>query len=337
MVASRSKRPSQVRQALRGHGLAQNSLVRNEFAGTSLQARALDIGLRATVKPAINIWALAPSLPWPYKVVDHVGRALRSVPGTKRRQITLPNCRAEITTPANVRGDRYMIYMHGGAFIVGGRHLHSQLISRLARDLSTEVIGVDYRMLPKFSIDDGVADCLDAYRHALAEGVPAEQIVFAGDSAGAYLVFMTAIVAGEQGLPMPGAIVSISPPTEFELGTKLGAAASDALFSKYFARKFMGFVAAQPVVPRSLVGANCAGLPPSLIQVSSNEILYADAERFAGELGRAGVSCELQVWHGQVHVFQAAASIVPEAAHALSEVVGFVDRTLAANSAARTA
>lgn len=332
MVASRSARAGYVKQILSGQ-----SLVRTEFSYQSLQSRMLDLGLRATVKPGATIWALTPEFPWPYKLVDHLGRILRSVPGTKRRQIDLPNCRAEITTPANVRSDRYMIYMHGGAFLVGGRHLHSQMISRLARDLSTEVLGVDYRMLPKFGIDHGVADCVDAYRYALAQGIPAEQIVFAGDSAGGYLVFMAAIVAGEQGLPTPGAIVSISPATAFELETKLEKGGNDALFSRFFARAFMKFINDQTVAPRSLIGASCAGLPPSLIQVSNNELLYPDAERFADELALAGVPCELQVWHGQVHVFQAAASIVPESAHALAEVVDFVDRTLAVNSAARTA
>ncbi|MFH5208418.1 alpha/beta hydrolase [Antrihabitans sp. NCIMB 15449] len=334
MVASRRKDASRVRKVAQVR--SEQTHVRNEFTDRSLQSRGLDLGIRLTVRPLIAAWALAPNLPWPYKALDQIGRLLPSVPGTTRRGVFLPNCKAEIATPERVDSDRYVVYMHGGAFLVGGRHLHSQLISRLARDLSAEVLQVDYRMMPDYSIDDGVADCLDAYRYALASGVPAEQIVFAGDSAGAYLVFMTAIVAREQGLPVPGAIVSISPPTEFELESKLRAAHNDAMFTKSFAREFMKMVASR-TVPRSLVGSDCTGLPPSLIQVSDAELLYPDAERFAVELGRAGVSCELQVWHGQIHVFQAAASIVPEAAAALDEVVGFVERTLVANSAARSA
>ncbi|MGV9838939.1 alpha/beta hydrolase [Nocardia niigatensis] len=64
--------------------------------------------------------------------------------------------------------------------------------------------------------------------------------------------------------------------------------------------------------------AHCdlTGLPPTLIQVSDSEMLYPDAVPTAERLRAHGVACELQVWHRQVHVFQAAASIVPEAAAA---------------------
>ena len=314
-------------------------LVRREFTDRSFQSRALSLGILLIVRPLLNAMALTLGAPWPYSAVDHLGRVLRSAPGTTRTPVVLRNCRAEITTPQNVRGDRYVIYMHGGAFLVGGRHLHSQMISHLARDLSAEILGVNYRKMPQHSIPDAVEDCLDAYRHVLASGVRAEDISFVGDSAGAYLVFMTAIAAGEQGLPMPAAIVSMAPLTEFELEMKLAApsAKKDPLFSKLTARRLFELMESLPGTPRPLVGADCTGLPPSLIQVSSTEMLYRDAERFAAELDRFGVPCELQVWHGQVHIFQAAARIVPEAARAMSEIVEFIDRTLAAKSVARPA
>lgn len=314
-------------------------LVRREFTDRSVQSRALSLGIFLIARPLLNAAALALRAPLPYSSVDHLGRVLRSAPGTTRKPVVLQNCQAELTTPHTVRGDRYVIYMHGGAFLVGGRHLHSQMISHLARDLCAEVLGVNYRKMPRHSIPDAVEDCLDAYRHVLASGVRAENISFVGDSAGAYLVFMTAIAAGEQGLPMPGAIVSMAPPTDFELESKVGGASAnkDRLFSKFTARRLFQLMESVPGTPRSLVGADCTGLPPSLIQVSSAEMLYQDAERFAAELDRFGVPCELQVWHGQVHIFQAASRIVPEAAHAMSEIVEFIDRTLAARSVAKPA
>ncbi|CAM3713583.1 alpha/beta hydrolase [Smaragdicoccus niigatensis] len=315
---------------------------RVEFTGGSIQSRVLAATLRNTVRPAINIWALAPHLPWPYQAVDHLGRLLRLTRGTTHRSVSLPNCSAEITRPENVLSDRHVIYMHGGAFIVGGRYLHRQLISKLAASLHSEVLAVDYRMLPKHTITDGVEDCVDAYRYALAQGVPPEKIAFMGDSAGAYLVFMTALVAREQGLPMPGAIVSMAPVVDLDLFVKLDApsARTDALFTQRFALAFHGFVmrrCAEPETRRLPIDEDLTGLSPSLIQVSSTELLYPDAELMANELAKAGVPHQLQVWHNQIHVFQAAASIVPEAARALVEVTQFVEATFAANARQQTA
>ncbi len=51
---------------------------------------------------------------------------------------------------------------------------------------------------------------------------------------------------------------------------------------------------------------------------------YVDAELMARRLQLAGVSAELQVWEKQVHVFQAAAGIVPESGRALAEIGRFV-------------
>lgn len=308
---------------------------RVDFAGGSVASRLLSATLRRTVKPAINVWAIAPELPWPYGVVDQIGRMLPPIRGTKRRTVKLPHASAETTRPAAMRTDRYVIYMHGGAFMVGGRHLHRQLVSRIATRLRSEVIAVEYRMLPRYTITDGVQDCVDAYRFALAKGIAPENIAFMGDSAGAYLVFMTAVVAREQGLPLPGAIVSMAPVIDFDLHSKLDAptAKSDVMFTRFFARSFRRFVirhCPDPAARRQLIDVDLAGLPPSLIQVSSTELLYPDGERIAEELAKAGVPHQLQVWHDQMHVFQIAASVVPEAVRALDEIASFVEGAFAA-------
>lgn len=273
---------------------------RVEFEGGSIQSRLLALALKASVKPVLTVWAMAPGLPWPYRAVDHVGRVLRSVAGTSRRPVSLARCSAETTRPAAIRGDRYVVYLHGGAFLVGGRHLHRQMISGIAASLQSEVVAVDYRKLPQHTIADGIEDCIDAYRFALGRGVAPENIAFIGDSAGAYLVFITAIFAARRGLPMPGAIVSMAPLTDFDVQAKIDApsGSTDVLFSKAFARAFHQFVMrhSPPDDEHRLLDADLGGLPPSLIQVSSTELLNPDAEELAVALTKAGVPHQLQVW-----------------------------------------
>ena len=54
-----------------------------------------------------------------------------------------------------------------------------------------------------------------------------------------------------------------------------------------------------------------------MIHVSGCEVLLHDAQLAAQRLAAAGVAVELQVWPGQIHVFQLAAPMIPEATRSL--------------------
>lgn len=306
---------------------------RTEFGGGGLRSNLLARALSNTVKPFISVWARIPLAPWPYALVDYVGLALRTVPGTTYEPMELPNCRAEVLRTPSVE-DRVIVYLHGGAFVVGGRYLHRQLMSQIAERTRASVIAVDYRQLPQHPVSASIADALDAYRYVLDSGVPASQVVVMGDSAGGYLTFQLALAAEAAGLPMPAGLVAMSPLIDFDGTAKVDADSAEtcALFP------LSSFDALSEVVLRAarragedhaLPGAPSRealhGLPPSLIQASTTEMVYPDAEAMTAALLAAGVDAELQVWDHQVHVFQAAAAILPEADQALDEIASFID------------
>lgn len=64
------------------------------------------------------------------------------------------------------------------------------------------------------------------------------------------------------------------------------------------------------------------GLPRTLIHVSGSEVLLHDAQLAAAKLAAAGVPAEVRVWPGQVHDFQVAASMLPEAIRSLRQIGG---------------
>ena len=66
------------------------------------------------------------------------------------------------------------------------------------------------------------------------------------------------------------------------------------------------------------------GLPPTLIHVSGCEVLLHDAQLAAQQLATAGVPVELQVWPGQIHVFQLAAPMIPEATRSLRQIGRYI-------------
>lgn len=57
-------------------------------------------------------------------------------------------------------------------------------------------------------------------------------------------------------------------------------------------------------------------------------IVLVDAESMADRLADAGMACDLQVWDRQVHIFQAAADLLPEGARAIGEIGRFVRSTV---------
>jgi acetyl esterase/lipase len=66
------------------------------------------------------------------------------------------------------------------------------------------------------------------------------------------------------------------------------------------------------------------GLPQTLIHVSGSEVLLHDARLAARRLAAAGVPTEVRVWPGQIHDFQMAAPLVPEATRSLRQIGEYI-------------
>ncbi len=321
-----------------------------EFAGGSTQSRALSFSVRRTVRPFIEAWSYAPTLPWPASVIDRLAFPLVPVPGTHRRRVDLPTCPAELlwapgaappaaqvgTDGTAVRANidsTAVLYLHGGAFLCCGLTTHRHLVSRISAATGAPVLAVGYRMLPRHPIRRAVEDGLDGLRWLVAHGYPVERVVIAGDSAGGFLTFAVAHEAVRLGIGRPAGTVALSPLTDLDPRGKLDHPNSHRC--AVFPRRAVGVLStlvdraerlggegAEPVA--SPVDLDLSEMPPALIQTGSEEMTYVDAELMARRLQLAGVSTELQVWEKQVHVFQAAAGIVPESGRALAEIGRFV-------------
>jgi acetyl esterase/lipase len=61
-----------------------------------------------------------------------------------------------------------------------------------------------------------------------------------------------------------------------------------------------------------------------LIHVSGSEVLLHDARLAARALAAAGVPTEVRVWPGQIHDFQLAAPMVPEATRSLRQIGQYI-------------
>ena len=89
-----------------------------------------------------------------------------------------------------------VLYFHGGAYYLCDPSTHRAITSRLAKECNGRVCSVRYRLAPQGAFPSQLLDALMVYLSliypppgSLHEAIPASNIVLAGDSAGANLVF----------------------------------------------------------------------------------------------------------------------------------------------------
>jgi epsilon-lactone hydrolase len=306
--------------------------------GPSIAARIAWLSARLMIRPTLSVGSFLPSAPWPWGAVEFAARAIAPTPGMVRAGIGLPHCTAQLVRASGVLpadgNRRVVLYLHGGAFLTCGPYSHGRLVSMLSSFADSPVLVPNYRKLPEHSISGAIDDCYEGYQWLRRNGYQPHQIVLAGDSAGGYLVLALAqrlLGSGEQ----PAALVAMSP--LLQLATQPRAthpnAGSDAMFPPRAFDAFHGLITRAAAHRNTDVDPDALyepldhirpGLPPTLIHVSGCEVLLHDAQRAAQQLAAAGVPVELQVWPGQIHVFQLAGPMIPEAIRSLRQIGRYI-------------
>ncbi|MGH3723996.1 MAG: alpha/beta hydrolase [Mycobacterium sp.] len=308
---------------------------RVERGSLTVALRLGRLAIRVFVYPVIALWARFPHLPWPYRIVDLAAVVLRPVRGVRRTRIQLAHCAAELMVPTRSQSSGAVLYLHGGAFVVGGLNSHRRLVSRIVVTAGVTSLAVNYRKLPGHPVSAAIEDVLDGYRYLIDMGHQPSEIAIAGDSAGGFLALVASLIAQERGLGAPGALVCLAPLVQRDPAAKLVVArqSNDPLFPPAALTAMERLTLSAETGAAGLTAldrfveacpAVLACLPPTLIQVSSDEILRPDAEFAAARLVEAGVPVELQIWRNQVHVFQIAADVLFDAADAVAEISAFV-------------
>lgn len=304
----------------------------------SVEGRLTWLAARMTVRPVLSVGSYLPRMPWPFGLVDFAAKAMLPVPGAVRATIRLPRCKAQLVRAAGVLPAdgtrRVVLYMHGGAFLTCGANTHGRLVTKLSEYADSPVLVVEYRMIPKHSIDDAIDDCYDAYRWLRRQGYAPDQIVLAGDSAGGYLSFALAERLHDED-ETPAGIVAMSPLLEISQEAKKAHhnINAGAMFPPKAFDAFVDLVTCasrrdrthghpgEVLEPLEHVEP---GLPRTLIHVSGSEVLLHDARLATERLAAAGVPVELRIWPGQIHVFQIAAPFVPEATRSLRQIGAYI-------------
>ena len=231
-----------------------------------------------------------------------------------------------VCAPGVSHGDAALLYIHGSGYALCSPKTHRGLTSRLSTLTELPVFSVDYRLAPRHRFPAAAEDVERAYLW-LRRRFP--HTVVAGDSAGGHLAVDLCLTQLRAGQPMPVAQVLLSPlwDLSFTAAGHREQVRPDPMMSAAAARRLVGLYAdrADPAHPR-LAHAPVAGevLPPTLVQAGGLEMMAADAHELHRCLTATGTSCRLEVWPGQMHVFQAMPRLVPEARPALNRAAQFL-------------
>lgn len=282
--------------------------------------------IRSTIRP---LWSSKLPITWQRSIT---GALLNNgwVPrAAKVSETTLGGIRTELLVPATGAGEQVIFYVHGGGYVVCSPRTHRPLTSRLTLALNATTYVPHYRLAPEQPFPAGLEDVLAAYQGLLANGINASNVVIMGDSAGGGLALALTLSIRDKGLPLPAKLMLISPWVDLTLvGETLHSKNGidpmltwDWIVSK--TPDYLGATAAtNPLV--SPLFADLTGLPPTLVQVGSEEILLSDSERLAVNAAAAGWALTLTVWQGMWHDFQLLGSMVPEADAAIAAITRFV-------------
>eukprot|EP01060_Flectonema_neradi_P031281 TRINITY_DN4702_c4_g1_i1.p1 TRINITY_DN4702_c4_g1~~TRINITY_DN4702_c4_g1_i1.p1 ORF type:complete len:318 (+),score=37.88 TRINITY_DN4702_c4_g1_i1:39-992(+) len=242
--------------------------------------------------------------------------------------------------------NKTILYLHGGAYIIGNPRMASSLCARLSELTQTPVIGVDYRLAPEFPIPNCTNDVVSVYKELL-QTVHPSKIAIAGDSAGGGLCLLAIQALRDAGLPLPNCAVAISPFADLTASgeSHVTNAENDVMLGnneellKVVVDMCVGNVDIHnkrlanndPGLPTfSPVNGSFANLPPLQVLVGSTEILLSDSEMVARNAIAENVDVTLDIIPDMCHSFPLFAPLFPEADVGIEKVATFINKHCAA-------
>lgn len=217
-----------------------------------------------------------------------------------------------------------LFYLHGGGYTLYVRS-GDQLIGQIAQAAQAETLAVDYRLAPENPYPAALDDALEAYRRLMISGTDPQRVIVAGDSAGGGLAVAMLQSARSMGLKMPALVILLCPWVDLNCSGKSmrSNAAFDYIFYEQLRTWANGYAGSKDLSDPGISPTFCQdlkGLPPLLIQVGKDEILYDSIVEFSTRAKAQGVEVLLDIYPEMPHDFQAFAERMPQSAAALQRI-----------------
>ncbi|MEQ8233518.1 MAG: alpha/beta hydrolase [Gammaproteobacteria bacterium] len=231
--------------------------------------------------------------------------------------------------PKGCAEDRVLLAFHGGGCVTGSRYSHRKLFAHVAKAVGCRALIADYARAPEHQFPSQVDEGLALYRWLLAEGFAPGHVATIGDSAGGNLCTAVVLAAREHGVPLPAAVMPLSPWYDMEATAPSfeSNAGKDRLITRELSLNmsgmYLGTASARDALANPL-HADYRDFPPTYLQVGGYETIVDDAIRAAERMRAAGVEVKCDVFPEMQHVFQFMAGRAPEADDAIARLAAWV-------------
>lgn len=256
----------------------------------------------------------------PERVAKVENRTFRGSAGNLPLRIYTPDGRGPF--PA-------LVYFHGGGWVVGSIETVDASCRSLANLAGCIVVSADYRLAPEHKFPAAADDCYAATRwtalHAASlHGDPA-RIAVGGESAGANLAAVAALMAQERGstplvlqlLLYPVLDYSFERPSHRENGEGYFLTTD---MMRWFWRQYLNSdTDGESHLASPLRAKYLQGVAPAAIYTAEFDPLRDEGAAYAAKLREAGVSVQYKCCEGLIHGFMGMAKVVEPAKKALED------------------
>jgi len=221
--------------------------------------------------------------------------------------------KVRIYTPDGMGPFPVLVYSHGGGWATGSVSQYDRLCRYLAHTVPCIVVGVDYRLAPRYKFPMQPEDVYTALRwaYAGAEDLNAEpqRIAIGGDSAGGNLSAAVSMMARDRGGPPVVFQLLVIPATNLsslDTGSyrenasrselkKTAVEMARGLYLRTTEDRYNPY--ASPLLARDL-----SRLPPALVITGEYDVVRDEGEAYAERLKQAGVPARIVRCKGLGHM-----------------------------------
>ena len=212
---------------------------------------------------------------------------------------------ADIAVPKGNPPFPVVIYIHGGAWMLGSPTTHRKLVKQFA-EAGYLTIAPDYRLAPEHPFPAGFDDCVFtahwAAENASRYGGVASRMAMGGDSAGGNLTAaVLASMATSDRAPKFKAAILIYGAFDFAGLVAMAKEAAEPLAKAYLANNYPAALNDPRVSP--LRAIKPGAMPPSFIIAGSADGIVGESRSIAEAMNRARIDNELLIMDDMPHAF----------------------------------
>ncbi|WP_409463190.1 alpha/beta hydrolase [Amycolatopsis sp. GA6-003] len=287
-------------------------------------------GLAASGLPPLNALPVPAAREAFAGAVSAYGIATSAAARIEERSVETPHgdVPVRLYTPEGSGPFPVLVYFHGGGWVLGDLDTADGVCSYLATHSHAVVASVGYSLSPEARAPIAAEQCHAvtqwvADNAALVNADP-ERIAVGGDSAGANLAAVVALMAREAAGPRLVHQLLFYPVVTRQTDAESYAAYGDGYFltkamMEWFFDHYLDGGDGTDWRISPLAAKSLAELPEAHVIVAECDPTRDDAEKFAADLAAAGTTVTLQRFTGQIHGFVSLAEAMPEGKAALAD------------------